>query len=460
MPRRHPRPAHTPPSNARGQRDAPGPLELVLDVERAVAGGRMLARHEGQVVLVAGAIPGERVRACVRTRQKGVWFADVVEVLDPSPDRRDPGPDPACGGMNFSHIAPARQQALKAAIVEDAFGRIARLPVTAARVHAGAERGYRMRVRLHVRDGRLGSFREGTHEVCDVQSTGQVLDATLAVVEAIGVCLHAHGVVRLEAIEIAENLVAFQRVVHCEQGQGDAVPAAVLSSLGAIAGVTGVSCADAWRARVTAVSGLPWVQDPVDAFTGAPVPGNAASAPSPALRRHARSFFQANRYLTPPLVQRVLARLEAGPVVDLYAGVGLFSVSALATGHDRVVAVEGDRVSAADLEANTAAFASGASVVHEPVESFLGRAGRLPDATMIVDPPRTGISREAMDGILGARARRLVYVSCDVATLARDARRLVDAGYQMGEVEVFDLFPNTGHVEVVTSFDDARPRSG
>ena len=118
-----------------------------------------------------------------------------------------------------------------------------------------------------------------------------------------------------------------------------------------------------------------------------------------------------------------------------------------------VPAVEGDPISAADLEANASAFASRVTVVHEPVESFLGRMGRQPDATLIVDPPRTGISRQAMDGVLASGARRIVYVSCDVATAARDARRLMDAGYRMGEVEAFDLFPNSGHVEVLTSFE-------
>lgn len=438
---------------ATGRRPGAPPAELTLDIERPVAGGRMLARHDGQVVLVAGAIPGERVRARLTRQQKGVWFADVAEVLRPSDARRDPGPDPGCGGMTYAHITPDRQHRLKAEVVVDAFQRIARLPIALPLVHAGAERGYRMRVRLHVRDGRLGSFREGTHEVCDVAASGQVLDETLAVIEALAGCLRAHGVTRIEALEIAENLDATARVVHVEQARGETLPAAVLSAFAGCAGVTGVSCAEAWSPRLTAVSGVPWVEDPLSAFTGLDAASTGSGATPARVRRHARSFFQANRFLTPTLVQRVLARIDGGPVVDLYAGVGLFALSALGAGHDGVVAVEGDSVSATDLDANASAFGSSVRAVHEPVESFLGRMGRQPDATLIVDPPRTGISREAMDGVLASGARRIVYVSCDVATLARDARRLVDAGYRMGEVEAFDLFPNTGHVEVLTSFD-------
>ncbi len=453
-PRRH---KHARPAGPRPAAAPPGPpREVELEVERAVAGGRMLARHEGRVVLVRGAVPGERVRARLEREQKGVWFAEVVAVTRASADRRDPGPDPACGGMAYAHVAPARQRQLKADIVADAFARIARIPVAAPVVHASPEHGYRMRVRLHVREGRLGSFREGTHEVCDVRPTGQVLPATVEVVEALQLCLRAQGVARLEAVEIAENLDASQRVVHLDCGHDEVVSAALLAAVGGLPGITGVSVARAWAPRLLAASGVPWVDDPVTAFLGGAVGGAAAASGEPRLRRHARAFFQANRYLTPSLVERVLARLGDGPVVDLYAGVGLFAVAAAARGRAPVVAVEGDAVSCADLEANAGAFAGGVRVVHAPVEVFLSRGRGAEAGTLIVDPPRTGISREAMDGILAARAPRIVYVSCDVATMARDAGRLVEAGYGLGDVEAFDLFPNTAHVEALATFD--RPR--
>ena len=93
--------------------------------------------------------------------------------------------------------------------------------------------------------------------------------------------------------------------------------------------------------------------------------------------------------------------------------------------------------------------------LHQPVEAFLRLRNRseMSAATVIVDPPRTGLSREALDGIVGFGAPRVVYVSCDVATLSRDARRLVDAGYRLLQVEAFDLFPNTPHVETVCVFE-------
>ena len=135
-------------------------------------------------------------------------------------------------------------------------------------------------------------------------------------------------------------------------------------------------------------------------------------------------------------------------MTDLYAGVGVFAVSLAALGRTRVTAVEGDRVTGADLAANAKPF-PGLRVVRSPVEAFLGAGGGGGDETLIVDPPRTGMSRDAMAAVVARGARRVVYVSCDVATLARDVRRLVDAGYELAHVEAFDLFPSTAHVETL-----------
>ena len=105
-------------------------------------------------------------------------------------------------------------------------------------------------------------------------------------------------------------------------------------------------------------------------------------------------------------------------------------------------------MAAADLDANVRASGSGVTAIHQSVEGFVA-APRHGPATLIVDPPRTGLSREALNGIIRLRAGRIVYVSCDVATLARDVRRLVDAGYAVDRLDAFDLFPNTPHVETV-----------
>jgi tRNA/tmRNA/rRNA uracil-C5-methylase (TrmA/RlmC/RlmD family) len=141
-----------------------------------------------------------------------------------------------------------------------------------------------------------------------------------------------------------------------------------------------------------------------------------------------------------------------GDVLDLYAGVGLFSISLAATGRTGIVAVEGDRESGADLLRNGAPYPGAVRAVVGLVEDHVRRDRSRP-ATIIVDPPRTGISREAVDAIPQVGATRIVYVSCDPPTMARDARRLVDAGYRVVSLAGFDLFPNTPHVEVVGVFE-------
>jgi tRNA/tmRNA/rRNA uracil-C5-methylase (TrmA/RlmC/RlmD family) len=170
------------------------------------------------------------------------------------------------------------------------------------------------------------------------------------------------------------------------------------------------------------------------------------------LRRRPVSFFQGNRFLLPSLVTRVLDAVPVdGLVLDLYAGVGLFSVALAATGHPRIVAVEGDRNAGADLKENAAAYAPALKVIVGRVEDEVA-SRRHPADTILVDPPRTGISREAMEAIADQGASRVVYVSCDPPTMARDARRLLDAGYSMETIEAFDLFPNTPHVETLGVF--------
>src|SRR6185436_4245112 len=162
---------------------------------------------------------------------------------------------------------------------------------------------------------------------------------------------------------------------------------------------------------------------------------------------------QGNRYLLGDLVNHVLGLINPDTaVVDLYAGTGVFAIALAMARGARVTAVEGDRAAARDLVANARQTAGGVQPLHEPVEAFLAARRQTPDA-VVLDPPRTGVSREAMDGIVRLGARSLVYVSCDPATLARDSRRLVDAGYEIAQASGFDLFPNTPHVETVVVFD-------
>jgi 23S rRNA (uracil1939-C5)-methyltransferase len=292
-----------------------------LDIERAVAGGRMLARHGGRIVFVAGAIPGERVRARIERIGKGVVFAEAITVDEPSADRRAPFTDPACGGCLYAHIAYSRQLEIKSQVIADAFARIGRVPLPApVAVAASPEDGYRMRARLHLRDGRIGFFREATHDLCDVRSTRQLLPESCDTLERLEAALRSAALDVVQAIELSENSAATERVVHLDASR--VVDAAVLKTLYSVDGLT---------------SG-PYVTDAL-----------SIGGTSVTLRRHVLSFFQGNRYLLSDLVSHVVERVPLGATVaDLYAGAGLFAVSATVLRGARVIAVEGDRLAAVD----------------------------------------------------------------------------------------------------------------
>ena len=423
---------------------------LQLTIDKPAAGGRMIARADRLVVLVSGAIPGEQVRAKIERMGKGVAYAAAIDIEQPSRDRRQTSTDPLCGGCLYAHVAYPRQLELKAQVIADAFARIGRIGLPAAvQVAPSPEEGYRMRARLHVRGRAIGFFREGTHEVCDARQTKQLLPATSETLDRLVAAMHslASGSdLGVREIELAENVDASHRVVYLDVATAPGViPARSLEKLAGTDGLTGL-------AAPGMVYGDIHVTDEIEVEGHAPV----------AFRRHVLAFFQGNRYLVSQLAAHVVEQVPiGGDVVDLYAGVGVFAVTAATVRGARVTAVEGDRVAAADLSANAAVTNGAVVAIHQSVEEFIGgdlRGSRLgPDRdhqgpTLIVDPPRTGLSREALDGICRRQAPRIVYVSCDVATLARDARRLVDTDYALTRVDAFDLFPNTPHVETVAVF--------
>jgi tRNA/tmRNA/rRNA uracil-C5-methylase (TrmA/RlmC/RlmD family) len=418
--------------------------QVELTIEKVAAGGWTIGRHHGQVVLVRGAIPGERVTAWIERADRRVAYASARDVLEASRDRRVPPFDPLCGGAVFAHVAYDRQLVLKGEIVQDAFTRLARHPLEAPPPVGGSpESGYRMRARLQARGDRVGFYREGTHQLCDAAATGQLRPEALDAAAVVARALHRHSPDSVASVAITENIAADQRAVHVELSNAAAVDEPLLAAAAEAAGVRGVSARTASGAVVAA--GDPAVADPIGVLSG----GGRADGE---IRRHAESFFQGNRYLLPALVSAVIGAIPAdGHVVDLYAGVGVFSVAAASAGHTEMTAVEGDRSSARDLRHNARALAPRIHAKTVSVEQFLAAARQTID-TVIVDPPRTGLSRDAADGVLRASPQRIVYVSCDPPTLARDARRLFDAGYALDSIRAFDLFPNTAHVETLAVF--------
>jgi tRNA/tmRNA/rRNA uracil-C5-methylase (TrmA/RlmC/RlmD family) len=296
-----------------------------------------------------------------------------------------------------------------------------------------------------VHNGRAGFYRENTHQLCDASPTRQLRDETVAAVQALADALEREQPGGVTSIAISENVAADERAAHLELASAASVEAPALERIRDAVGLGGISARDA-GGRSLFSTGSSEVADPLAVVTG----GRVAEG---TLRRRAESFFQGNRYLLAPLVTAVIDAVpDSGEVLDLYAGVGLFSVPLAAAGHLEVTAVEGDRASGADLRENARQLEPRLKVEVSAVEAYLASRRRGP-AAVIVDPPRTGMSAEAVQHLTRLASPRLVYVSCDPPTLARDTRRLLDAGYRLLSLRAFDLFPNTPHVESLAVFE-------
>ena len=403
----------------------PSRIDSPVTIERLVAGGFGLARVLGRVVLVSGAAPGDIVTLAIDRAQGGVAFAHPTAILEPSPDRVEP-PHPEltrCGGADLQHLAYDAQLRVTGEIVAKALRRVGGIdraePVPV--VPSPSQWGYRGRAewRHDPRDPALGYVAAGTHDACDLEADPFVVPALQS---------------------------AFADLRQ-RMARGD-LPADA-REFRAAAGDDGVSLAP----------------DP----DGGDVREVVLTVAGERLRHDATAFFQANHGLLGALVEEAL-RFAASPddlaaqppdtmAIDLYAGVGLFTLPLLRR-YRRVVAVESEPATAAHLARNAAdAGLRGLRVVEQRVEAWLPLAYRSfgRPAFLLLDPPRTGLPAVATAALLRLRPERISYVSCDPATLARDLKRLLERDYRLERVVALDLFPQTHHVEAVAHLVRAEP---
>lgn len=382
---------------------------------------------DGRACFVAYAVPGERVRARVTDARRRWARATTVEVLEASPDRVVPpcplfGPD-RCGGCTLQHIAPARQATLLADVIADQLRRIGHLEppggtVEVLRPHAPDGLGYRSRARFAVTpDGRLAFRRARSH---DLQPVGHCPLLTPAADDALRAV--ATGWAGVEEVTLQAGTDGDVTLAVRANDTDPRVPGTF-----ATVGGTGTPRGD----------------------------GPAVAHHEVAGRMHrtgATSFFQASVAAAEVLVDLVRRAAEVAPgarVVDCYAGVGLFS-AALAADGAHVTAIEAHGPACADARANTAGLP--VEVVQADVADARVEA---PVDVVVLDPPRTGAGAPVLTRLAGLDPARIVSVSCDPATFARDARVLVDAGYELTAVTGVDQFTHTGHVELVGTFTRA-----
>ena len=425
---------------------SPTPVGAVLELapDGFTHGGEGVARAEGKAVLVAGALPGERVRAEVVEDHPRYARARTLEVLAAAPGRVVP-PCPhatTCGGCDLQHVDPDVARTLRTRVVREQLARLGGLGAAAADLVAdcrpvGPDLGYRTHVQLHADDaGRLGFHRTGTRDVVPVDRCPVATDAVNAVRAAVGDATGARGAaLRVLDGHATAVLVPGAGPVTPPPADAPGTPATVAlrpeeDRRGAPRPSTVLRGPDAVTATV---AGIPF-EVPVDAF------------------------FQANLGGAEALVATVLAAVgdvTHRDVWDLYAGVGLLSLP-LARAGAHVLAVEQVAVAAAAATRNAERLGLDVTVLAERVEAALARAvagdATLPPPEVVVaDPPRAGLGGRAVEALGRLAPERIVLVACDVASLARDVRDLTARGYRLGRAEPLDLFPMTHHVEVVAT---------
>lgn len=385
------------------------PTETVV-IEKLVAGGDGLARMaDGRVVFVPATITGETVEIELAEKSSDFGRARVVRIVEPSPDRRTP-PCPhvaeGCGGCDWQHIMPEAQRRAKMEIVKEAFARTAKMDIE-PRLRAMDESARRTTVRMvSDRNGALG-FRVG----------------------------ESNDMVRVDRCMVADEMVNSLIAAPLMEGEGE-----VTIRVSTRTGERGVWCHEGQMRRD--------IDESVARGARGVVHEDVAGRN---YKVSMGSFFQSSEHAADLLVDVVTRRLNGlelergGLLVDAYGGVGLFA-KAFADRFDEIVLVESNPQACRDAITNLedcAAVIDQAQMEHwDPCDADV----------VIADPARQGLGKAGAAAVVDTGATVVILVSCDPVAGARDARLLVDAGYELGDVEVLDLFPETHHVEVVSVF--------
>jgi 23S rRNA (uracil1939-C5)-methyltransferase len=399
---------------------------LEVQVSDMAHGGDAVARHEGKVVFVPYALPGEKVLVEITEDKASYSRGRVVQVLTPSPDRVEPRcpHHGTCGGCQWQHIAYERQLSLREEVLRSQLKRIAHLPEVPVRPTVGASDPwcYRNHVQLHVDpEGKLGFMGLDGWSVIPIRECHimhQLLWDTFVGLEIDFPDLHR---VSLRAgLSTGEQLVILETTGTEVPGVEVDVPVSCVLLLGDGTPVTYVG----------------------NGYITENVGGRA-------YRISATSFFQANTSQTEQLVRIVAGYLEpqgTEVLVDLYCGVGTLSL-ALADDVAQVIGIDANEAAIADALFNAEGMTN-ATFLEGSAEELLPSIEGPVDLA-ILDPPRQGATKEAVAALTALSVPKIVYVSCDPATLARDVGRMQEAGYQLVEVQPVDMFPQTYHVEAV-----------
>ena len=422
---------------------------MEVRIEKLVYGGDGLAHHEGHTVFVPLVLPGELVQIESSARKKKFIRGRLERVVEPSADRV-PAPCPhfgRCGGCQYQHMPYEAQLRYKAEILRETLGRLGRIQWTGTiETQASPPFGYRNRAQWKLRPNQegaaesagIGYFEMGSTKLCAVTEC-TILSPRLAETFS-----------RLRQIVSQSKFLSAVDEIEAFADSGDEK---ILLNLSAERlADSAESMAAALRESLPNVESILIQDRRADTFHLAG-PGYLTYAAAGAQFRVGHlSFFQVNRFLIEPLVDAVIGKTRGRLALDLFAGVGLFTV-ALAKQFERVIGVESNLAAAKDLEDNLKK-SGGASPSSRNItaEGFLSRWHETPDL-VVIDPPRAGVETEALAHLKKLAPARIHYVSCDPATLARDLATLAGTDganpYEIESINLFDIFPQTYHMEVL-----------
>ena len=389
--------------------------------------GEALGRHEGMVIFVPYALPGERVEVELVHRRRTFARARLLSVLRPSPDRVHPPCSyfGVCGGCEWQHATIEAQRAYKTRAVKEQLTRIGKLPDAEVQPCIGGDHpyGYRNHTQFVLSpSGKPGYYVAGSKNVVEV-------DECLIIDRSLNELLRSQGnepapISQSVQKAKAEGIYRSLREVHLRAGIRTQERIIVLEEE---------------DGRCTLAQGQAPLHERVGDHLYAISPG---------------SFFQVNTQVAELLVREVLASLSLSGtehVLDLYCGAGLFTLP-ISERALTVIGIESNPAAVQDAATNLAGRTN-ARVLNADVTEALARDDikTIPWNAVVLDPPRTGVAYEALQRLLALRVPRIIYVSCDPATLARDVRILCDSGYALRRVQPLDMFPQTHHVECVVS---------
>jgi len=427
---------------------------VFLTIEKLIYGGDGLARvpagndSRATTVLVPFVLPNEKVDADLTQQKPGFARASITHLIEQSHDRIQPSCPyfQRCGGCHYQHIPYERQLEFKSQILRETLERVGKIKLaTDIQVHPSPPWNYRNRTRLQIRTSpefALGYYRFGSQEFLPVSEcpiSSPLINQLIARLTELKGFDCPSAIEELEVFADArdEHLLAW---AFCGRNARE-------QDL--------LRWAEAVRDEFPRLAGFHFFSSRHRSEDNAPELKSLAHAGAKAIRYKTsageyqistRAFFQINRHLIDDLISVVTANAEGDLALDLYAGVGLFTVP-LAGSFHHIFAVEASQTSLADLRHNVPAVAK---AVGARTEDYLSsRSVRKRPDLVVLDPPRTGLGKTVTRSLVELAPRQIRYVSCDPATLARDIASLVASGYRIEEAHMFDLFPQTFHIESV-----------